>query len=918
MADLKGIFQVLIIFVIVVIGVSMSFSDTNTSVVGVATPTTSVSTSEFNVFSFPVKAFTFGNTSYEISKDRKTIYSHSMKQESYQVFLLPSSLNRYKLFFDFVVNKVGPQNWMGFRIMFNNQSNKTTKSNNLTESRNGFYIAFFKNIIYFLSFANGNWHILSSTPWKYEVGNKYHTDLYVDNNRSFFRLFINGKEIMSCHFPAGYWIKGNVGIYTSYAEVTIKNMKIQSISSSQGGKKMKNESSIPISPHYKLLKNPSYLFITGPEYTISFFKNGGIHYIYDQRNKCYALFNPKEYSNFDLVLFDTNSAVSLLNAIKTEGEIDGATITVRQTFNTKIGIVESIYNFNTKRQIISNYITISPLDVVVGKDFSNSFFNIQGILPGIQEKNLWNSNVFGMVYSQAKNIGFNVAYLSNSDFHSIIVDGNSAEIQVQTAGRFLKDHTVKIGTMYFWVSHGDSLKCKSTFWDLFDYLGYKDINPPNINNLRILEVQPGGPITTWFTGIGNFDKLWKYLQPALSIGFNALWVMPSYVFSSSPYNVENFYKISTEYGGNDGYKTFIETAHKNGVSIIQDIVPLGGNIKVKDEDIKRWSRYGRDGYIQISFGHTFNYAAKGWQNYMKNVVEFYTKNFNVDGWRVDVASERGAESFNWNQQYQNNRRASFASLGGDLEMLKTVFDGSKEISNKNPIVLPESYVMTIPEFYKYSNLGYGGGLILNLGQGGEKEGFQSLMESHAVAEKWAYDIQKYLDEEYYSLPKWAYTMRQVANHDTTMKGTFPISVGLASKFYGLNRLKAIMALLTFVKGVPMMYMTDWSDMQNYLKEIFKIRLENPALNDGSAIYDPSYVNASNGVIAFLRKDKSQELLVLVSMNSQSVKSAVYVNPSLYSQNKLRDLINGKIYQVKDGSFSIDIPEFGYKILEFIH
>jgi len=901
------------IFVVVLI-LALSVS----VVLGQAAMTTNISTTSnstpLNVFLFPVKAFTFGNTSYEISKDHQTLFSYSMNQESYQVFLLPTYLlNNYELSFDFVISKVGPENWMGFRIMFDNQSNSAT------ESRNGFYLAFFKGVINFLNFADGNWSVLNSASYNYQIGKKYHVDLYVNENS--FELYINKEKIMSSSLPNGYWLKGNVGIYSSYADIIIKDMLIQNVASSNGnsemeGEKMENEFLVPISNQYEFTEDSKYFFLVGPEYTISFFKKGGINYIYDQKNKCFVIFNENNYSNFKLEFFDGKPSIDLLDALDTEGKIDGSTVTIKQIFRTKVGTIESVYDFNTNKKIISNYIIISPSNDAIGDDFSNSSFKIQGIFPNNQEKSLWSSNVFGMIYSKSNKMAFNIAYLSNSDFHSIVVDSDHVEIPVQTAGKFLHNHNIDIGTMYFWISHGNTLECKSTFWNLFDYLGYKDINPPNVDNLKILEVDPGGPITTWFTGIGSFDKLWKYLQPAFSIGFNALWIMPSYSWSSSPYNVNDFYKISSEYGGNVEYKSFIEKAHEKGIYIIQDIVPLGGDVKVSDEDIKLWSRYGRDGFIQTSFGHTFNYAAKGWQDYMAKVVQFYVKNFNVNGWRVDTAWENGPESFNWQEKYQSNHRASFASLGGDLGMLKAIFNASKEVKGLNPLIMPENYMMSIPEFYKYSNLDYGGGLISNLGEGGEKQGLQSLMKSDASPETWAHDIQKYLDEEYYSLPEWAYVMREVANHDTTMKGTFSISVGLSADYYGTSRLKAIIALLTFIRGVPMMYMTDWNDMQDYLKEIFKIRSANSALNNGKAVYDPNYVNASNGVIAFLRKDKTQELLVLVSMNPQDVKSNVYVDPSLYSQNDLKDLTNGKSYQIKNGNFSIDISGFGYEVLKF--
>jgi hypothetical protein len=121
-------------------------------------------------------------------------------------------------------------------------------------------------------------------------------------------------------------------------------------------------------------------------------------------------------------------------------------------------------------------------------------------------------------------------------------------------------------------------------------------------------------------------------------------------------------------------------------------------------------------------------------------------------------------------------------------------------------------------------------------------------------------------------------MRWISNHDTvawTFQKQRPIRV------YGVEQMRALLAVCAFIEGVPMLYQGDedpaiyggrGASSVEFLSRVYGLRKRLPALRQGKADY--AAARATGGVFACLRETPNQQALVLVSLNPRAVESVV--------------------------------------------
>lgn len=93
-------------------------------------------------------------------------------------------------------------------------------------------------------------------------------------------------------------------------------------------------------------------------------------------------------------------------------------------------------------------------------------------------------------------------------------------------------------------------------------------------------------------------------------------------------------------------------------------------------------------------------------------------------------------------------------------------------------------------------------------------------------------------------------------------------------------------------------------LYNHYKKLIEIRHENPALQKGNII--TRMINNKKGLYAFTRKFENNEVLVFLN---NSKDKQVFEFATLWSnETKVKDLLNGKNYLVKDGSIKMSIDK----------
>lgn len=223
----------------------------------------------------------------------------------------------------------------------------------------------------------------------------------------------------------------------------------------------------------------------------------------------------------------------------------------------------------------------------------------------------------------------------------------------------------------------------------FPYLNGKDVNihprwtkdtvwyqifPDRFNNgnpsISPKNVSPWGTIPNAenFMGgdlYGIIDKL-DYLK---DLGINGLYFCPIFEgYSNHKYDTIDYMNVDPHFGDKETFKLLVEEAHKRGMKVMldavfnhmgalsplwQDVVKKGRNSKYanwfvinkfpvyEDKPIEEWDFWNLnyETFGDVAEMPKLNVEDKNCREYLLNVAKYWVEEFDIDGWRLDVANE---------------------------------------------------------------------------------------------------------------------------------------------------------------------------------------------------------------------------------------------------------------------------------------
>lgn len=154
-----------------------------------------------------------------------------------------------------------------------------------------------------------------------------------------------------------------------------------------------------------------------------------------------------------------------------------------------------------------------------------------------------------------------------------------------------------------------------------------------------------------YTEEGTFKAFEKHIPRLKNLGVHILWFMPIQPIGEknrkgsrgSHYSIQDYCKVNPEYGTPDDFKNLIKTIHENGMFILIDWV---ANHSAWDNT---WVYEHPDWYVKDEFGNIKSPVADwtdvadlNYDNYemraeMIKSMQFWLKEFDIDGYRCDVA-----------------------------------------------------------------------------------------------------------------------------------------------------------------------------------------------------------------------------------------------------------------------------------------
>ncbi|GHT74251.1 hypothetical protein AGMMS50262_06830 [Bacteroidia bacterium] len=167
---------------------------------------------------------------------------------------------------------------------------------------------------------------------------------------------------------------------------------------------------------------------------------------------------------------------------------------------------------------------------------------------------------------------------------------------------------------------------------------------PNRENMVIYEL-----LIRDFTAEKSLEAVLNRLDYIKKLGVTAIELMPVQEFdgnSSWGYNPNHYFAPDKAYGTPEMYKRFIDECHKQGIAVILDVVfnhATGNNPFAKlywnsatNKTAANNPWFNVDAPHPYSVFHDFNHEYAGTRAYFKRVLEYWLKEYKIDGYRLDL------------------------------------------------------------------------------------------------------------------------------------------------------------------------------------------------------------------------------------------------------------------------------------------
>lgn len=356
-----------------------------------------------------------------------------------------------------------------------------------------------------------------------------------------------------------------------------------------------------------------------------------------------------------------------------------------------------------------------------------------------------------------------------------------------------------------------------------------------------------------YTPEGTFKAFESHLPRLKELGVEILWFMPIHPIGEvnrkgtlgSYYSVKDYYGINPEFGTLDDFKSVVAKAHELGMKVIIDIVANHTShdaVLVKEHP--DWYVRDSSGNFVSPFDWTdvikLDYTKQELRKYMIDMLKYWIKDVDLDGFRCDVAAEVPVD-------FWNEARA-------ELNQLKPVF------------MLAEASTVELQKFAFDADYDWE---------------LHHTLNAIAQGKKNVNDLEQYLLKKYATYPKNTIKMNFITNHDeNSWSGTEFERMGEAAK---------TMAALTFVvDGIPLIYTgqevgfnrrlkffdkdeVSWNDSLNlfpFYKKLVDLKKSMPVLAAGERGADIFRVKstADSAVFAFTRKNEGQTLFAIFNLS----------------------------------------------------
>ena len=167
------------------------------------------------------------------------------------------------------------------------------------------------------------------------------------------------------------------------------------------------------------------------------------------------------------------------------------------------------------------------------------------------------------------------------------------------------------------------------------------------------------PTPKSFAG-GDLEGIIQKLDYLKELGVNALYLTPIFQsVSNHKYDISDYYKIDEHFGDKETFRRLVEGAHSRGIKVVldavfnhcskeiaqfQDVIKNGKNSQYFDWFVVHGDKVdcknvNYECFASCAYMPKWNTSNKAVQDYLVGIATYWIKEYNIDGWRLDVSDE---------------------------------------------------------------------------------------------------------------------------------------------------------------------------------------------------------------------------------------------------------------------------------------
>lgn len=395
---------------------------------------------------------------------------------------------------------------------------------------------------------------------------------------------------------------------------------------------------------------------------------------------------------------------------------------------------------------------------------------------------------------------------------------------------------------------------------------------------------------------GSFQKFEEYLPELKKMGVKVIWIMPVNPIGKvnrkgelgSYYAVRDYKGVNPEFGTPADFKKLVKSIHAQGMYVIIDWV---ANHTAWDHP---WSTEHPEFYKKDKDGKfvppvpdwadviALDYSNQQLRKAMLEDMRFWLTEYNIDGFRCDVAAMVPTDFWN---------------------------DTRKELDNtKKVFMLAEAHEFELQE--KAFDMTYGWQ-------------YKDLFNEIAQGKKSVKDLDAYLNGEEKHYHPDAYRMLHITNHDlNSWEGTEFVRLG--------DAVETFLVLSNIMKGMPLMYSgqeagnnkalnfferdpIEWKahPFKQLYTKLFQLKKTNKALWNGVDGGEMQRLNTGNddNVFAFTREKAGNKIVAIFNLSKTPQTAEI---KAALAKGKLKDISNGS-KAPQGASIKFDLKPWEYKV-----